>query len=114
MGYDNPKRFGLQSPNGAIMKISGNQLRAARSLLGLEQIELADKAGVGVNTIRRMEACSDDPIGGNESTRAKVTEALQNLGVEFTNGDQPGVRMKSHVSKRRSSRKVNPKEREHG
>jgi predicted transcriptional regulator len=86
------------------MKISGNQLRAARSLLGLEQIELADKAGVGVNTIRRMEACGDDPIGGNESTRAKITEALEKLGAEFTNGDQPGVRMKGRPPRRRSAR----------
>jgi ribosome-binding protein aMBF1 (putative translation factor) len=92
-------------PMGTMMKISGNQLRAARSLLGLEQIELADKAGVGVNTIRRMEACAADPIGGNESTRAKVTSALERLGAEFTNGDQPGVRMKGRAAKRRSSRR---------
>lgn len=76
------------------MKISGNQLKAARSLLGLEQINLADKASVGVNTIRRMEACGPDPVGGNESTQSKVTRALEALGAEFTNGDQPGVRLK--------------------
>lgn len=86
------------------MGISGNQLRAARSLLGLEQIELADKATVGVNTIRRMEACGAEPIGGNEATRAKVTKALEALGVEFTNGGQPGVRMKRRKTKRRQIR----------
>lgn len=86
------------------MNISGNQLRAARSLLGLEQIQLAEKADVGVNTIRRMEACGPDPIGGNEATRAKVTQALEKLGVEFTNSGQPGVRIKVRPARRRPVR----------
>jgi predicted transcriptional regulator len=76
-----------------MMKISGNQLRAARSLLGLEQIELANEACVGVNTIRRMEAYGVEPTDGRRSTRDSVQRALEKLGIEFTNGDSPGVRL---------------------
>lgn len=82
-----------------MMKISGNQLRAARSLLGLEQIDLATKAKVGVNTVRRMEASGAEPIGGIEKTKAKVTRALEALGAEFTNGDHPGVRLRRSKQK---------------
>jgi transcriptional regulator with XRE-family HTH domain len=84
------------------MEISGNQLRAARSLLGLEQIDLAAKAKVGVNTIRRMEANGSGALGGNESTRVKVIRSIESMGVEFTNGDQPGVRLKTAKWKSKS------------
>ena len=73
------------------MNFSGNQLRAARALLEIDQETLAKKAGVSDNTIRNMEARGADPVGGFASTRNKVREALARMGIEFTNGDTPGV-----------------------
>jgi transcriptional regulator with XRE-family HTH domain len=75
------------------MNFSGNQLRAARALLGLDQEALAEKVGVSDNTIRNMEACGSEPVGGFASTREKVREALEHQGIEFFNGDAPGVRL---------------------
>jgi transcriptional regulator with XRE-family HTH domain len=76
------------------MNFSGNQLRAARALLGLDQETLAERVGVSDNTIRNMEACGSEPIGGVASTREKVRQALESQGIEFFNGDAPGVRLR--------------------
>jgi transcriptional regulator with XRE-family HTH domain len=75
------------------MELTGNHLRAARALVGLDQERLSELSGVSVNTIRNMEACADQPIGGYASTRDKVQRALEDLGIEFTNGTSPGVRL---------------------
>jgi transcriptional regulator with XRE-family HTH domain len=80
------------------MNFSGNQLRAARALLGLDQEALAEKVGVSDNTIRNMEACGAEPVGGFASTRDKVREALQALGIEFLDGGEPGVRLRKDFS----------------
>jgi hypothetical protein len=74
------------------MILTGNHIKAARALGDLDQEGLADLAGVSINTIRNMEATGSKPVGGFESTRSKVQTALQNMGMEFTNGDSPGVR----------------------
>jgi DNA-binding XRE family transcriptional regulator len=74
------------------MILTGNHLKAARALGDLDQEALADLAGVSVNTVRNMEAAGSEPIGGFESTRLKVQIALEQIGMEFTNGDRPGVR----------------------
>jgi transcriptional regulator with XRE-family HTH domain len=76
------------------MTFSGNQLRAARALLGLDQETLAEEVGVSDNTIRNMEACGRKPVGGFASTREKVREGLERLGIQFSNGDEPAVRLR--------------------
>jgi hypothetical protein len=40
-----------------------------------------------------MEACGTAGIGGYASTREKVRTALEGIGIEFMNGDKPGVRL---------------------
>ena len=62
-------------------------------MLGLDQETLAERVGVSDNTIRNMEACGSEPVGGFASTREKVREALEHQGIEFFNGDAPGVRL---------------------
>lgn len=84
------------------MILTGNHIKAARALGDLDQEALAELAGVSVNTIRNMEATGSKPVGGFESTRAKVLAALENMGMEFTNGDTPGVR---YVKARKGKRK---------
>jgi predicted transcriptional regulator len=73
--------------------ITGRQLRAARVLVGLEQIELARSARVAIGTIRRMESF-DGEIGARTSTLSLVKKALEKTGIEFIDDDQPGVRLK--------------------
>ena len=44
--------------------ITGPQMRAARALLGLDQRQLAQAAGLSLPTIQRMES-SDGVVRGN-------------------------------------------------
>jgi transcriptional regulator with XRE-family HTH domain len=77
--------------------VTGRQIAAARTLAGINQDELADRANISVPTLRRMEA-SAGGAAGLPNNVAAVRTALEAAGVEFTNGGQPGVRMKLHPS----------------
>jgi transcriptional regulator with XRE-family HTH domain len=81
------------------MLIIGNQLKAARALAGIEQQELADAAKVHVNTIRKMEAKGRDEITSAADVLRRVQSALEAAGIEFTNGGQPGVRLRRTPAK---------------
>jgi transcriptional regulator with XRE-family HTH domain len=78
---------------GIYMDLTGNHVKAARALLGIDQEHLSELSGVSINTIRTQEASGDQPIAGYASTRDKVQRALEALGIEFTNGGAPGVRL---------------------
>jgi transcriptional regulator with XRE-family HTH domain len=86
--------------------ISAAQLRAARALLGLDQRELAGRAGLSVPTIQRMEA-SDGVIRGNVDSLVKLIEALDRAGIELiaegaaSQGSGRGVRLKYAAAPRR-------------
>jgi transcriptional regulator with XRE-family HTH domain len=67
------------------------QCRMARAALGWSTADLAREARVGANTINRFEAGQDARMSSVNKTRA----ALEAAGVEFMNGDAPGVRLKS-------------------
>jgi transcriptional regulator with XRE-family HTH domain len=79
--------------------LTAGQLRGARALLGIDQKDLADQAGVSVQTIQRMEA-SDDLVRGVVETLMKVVEALDRAGIELIGDEMPssgrgrGVRLK--------------------
>ena len=62
----------------------------ARAALGWGVRDLAERAGVTANTISRYENGAD-ALG---ETLAKIQRALEAGGIEFTNGDMPGVRLK--------------------
>src|ERR1700720_4369500 len=72
---------------------TGNQLKAARALAGVDQQQVADSAGVNVNTIRNMEARGAGPITSGAVTVHNVQVALEALGIEFLNHARPGVRL---------------------
>ena len=70
------------------------QIKAARALLGLNQDELAQAAGIGSATLKRVEAT--DQIRGAAGTIWKIEQALEKAGVEFIPagaGKGPGVRL---------------------
>ena len=86
--------------------ISAPQLRAARALLGIDQRQLADLAGLSVPTIQRMEA-SVGTVRGVVESLTKVVDALGRAGVELIgeharseNGGR-GVRLKEPGPPRR-------------
>jgi transcriptional regulator with XRE-family HTH domain len=62
--------------------ITAAQMRAARALAGIDQRELAQKSGLSVPTIQRMEA-SDDVIRGNVDSLMKLIAAIDAFGVEL-------------------------------
>jgi len=67
------------------------QCRAARGLLKWNQDELAAAAEVSEVTVRNFENERSSP---QRATLAMMRQALEAAGVEFTNGDQPGVRLR--------------------
>jgi transcriptional regulator with XRE-family HTH domain len=73
-------------------------MKAARALLGWDQRQLAEAAGVSLPTIQRMES-SDGTVRANVDTLVKVVEALQRAGLELigegqaSTGGGRGVRL---------------------
>jgi transcriptional regulator with XRE-family HTH domain len=66
------------------------QCRAARGLLNWSQGNLAKLSKVARATLAAFEAGMRTPY---PRTLEDIKRALEAAGVEFTNGDQPGVRM---------------------
>lgn len=62
--------------------ITASQMRAARALLGIDQRQLAESAGLSLPTIQRMEG-SEGQVRGNVESLVRVVEALERGGVEL-------------------------------
>lgn len=76
------------------MLTTGNQLRAARALVDMDQGTLAERAGLNVNTIGSMERRGAESLtSGLDKVRA-VMLVLETAGVEFLNHGSPGVRLR--------------------
>ena len=76
------------------------QLRAARGLLGWSQSKLAERAGLSLPTVKRVEI--DLGLRVSEEARNKLRRALESAGVEFIdeNGGGPGVRLRKRHQKK--------------
>lgn len=80
--------------------MSPEQSRAARGILGWSVRDLAEKAGVGVNTVSRFENSGE----AMHSTVTKMQAALETGGVTFIpaggyQGDGgPGVRRSAQAA----------------
>jgi predicted transcriptional regulator len=83
----------------SIVKLSIRQLKAARELVAWSQENLAEKSGVSLPTIQRLEAADGD-LGGRPATGEKIVAALEKAGVEFLDDGQ-GVRLKPPKTKRK-------------
>lgn len=83
--------------------ITAGQLRASRALLGIDQRQLAEAAGLSLPTIQRMEA-SNGVIRGNVDSLMKLVNALDALGIELISDNAisqsggRGVRLKRPAS----------------
>ena len=78
--------------------ITPEQSRAARGLLGWNQQDLADKAGVGIVTVHQLEAGATQP---RRATLEAIRRAFESADVEFIdeNGGGPGVRLRQRRRK---------------
>ena len=76
------------------MLTTGYQLAAARALIGLDQVKLAELVKLSANTIRSMESAKAGPIAGRATNVQAVQRALEGLGIEFLNHGEPGVRLR--------------------
>jgi hypothetical protein len=63
--------------------VSGEQIRAARAMVRVERDDLAARAGVSGETIKRLERTIGQ-VSGNPSTVDAVVGVLQSAGVAFT------------------------------
>ena len=72
------------------MHFVGEQVAAARKLLKMSQIELAAATGLTTRTLIKFEG------GGNvrPETVEAVREVLVARGIVFTNGGEPGVKLR--------------------
>jgi transcriptional regulator with XRE-family HTH domain len=79
----------------SIPKVSIRQIKAARALLGWSQEVMAERSGISIPTIKRLES-ADGELGGRPDTATKLIAALKGAGVEFIegNGDGSGVRLR--------------------
>jgi transcriptional regulator with XRE-family HTH domain len=73
------------------MSFTPAQCRAARALLNWSQATLAETSKVATKTVADFEREVRTPY---DRTIADIRRALEAAGVEFTNGGQPGVRLK--------------------
>jgi transcriptional regulator with XRE-family HTH domain len=68
-----------------------NQCRGARGLLNWTQAELAAESGVSGVTIRKFERGQS---ALRSATRRILEQTLEAAGITFTDGDEPGVKLR--------------------
>ena len=73
--------------------LTSDQIRAARALLRWSAQDLANKADIGISTVQRMENAKGVPSASGKNLEA-VQRTFERAGVEFTNSEAPGVRLR--------------------
>ena len=74
--------------------LTGEQIRMARSALKWSARELAERTGLAMKTIQRIEAIDGTP-SSYSSTLTDLKACFESAGIEFigTPDEGPGVRM---------------------
>jgi transcriptional regulator with XRE-family HTH domain len=73
------------------LTILPGQCRAARGLIGINQAQLANLASISRTTVIEFETSKRVP--GADFVQA-IQRALEAAGVAFTNGGEPGVKLR--------------------
>ena len=75
--------------------LTSAQIRAARALIRWSALELAERSGVGVTTVRRAELTANETKLTRVNDQA-IRRTLEEAGVEFIDaeGGGPGVRLR--------------------
>jgi transcriptional regulator with XRE-family HTH domain len=63
-------------------RLTGRQIAAARTLVGMTQPELAERANISTPTLKRIEAAVG-PAPGYPNNLAAIRAALEAAGVRF-------------------------------
>jgi transcriptional regulator with XRE-family HTH domain len=71
--------------------VTSAQIRAARGLLDWTVRDLAERSGVHRDTVSKIETGA---YAGVPATLEAIRRTLEYAGVEFTNGDAPGVKLR--------------------
>ena len=97
--YQTLKKIPLGSLYSFLDVITSEQIRAARALTRITVSQLSESAGVGVATIKRLEAVDGVPPA-QARTLSALQKALESAGVEFIGSpsENPGVRLKTKPS----------------
>ena len=83
----------------ACSMIFTEQIKAARALLHWDQVALAERAGLAISTVKKLEARTGLATG-NAETVWKLQRALEDAGIVFINEDDsggPGVRLRRRL-----------------
>jgi transcriptional regulator with XRE-family HTH domain len=72
------------------MQLTPAHSRGARGILKMTQEELAEAAGVGIQTVIGFEAGTRNL---QAATLFRIQAALEERGIVFSNGDSPGVKL---------------------
>jgi predicted transcriptional regulator len=75
------------------MMITSEQVRAARALLRWEQKDLERESKISIPSIKRLEGIRG-PLAAQARTVDAIVAAFERHGIEFTNGDAPGVKLR--------------------
>ncbi|QOZ73551.1 helix-turn-helix domain-containing protein [Bradyrhizobium arachidis] len=70
--------------------LTSEMVRAARALLRWEQADLAEKAGISLPTIKRLEK-EPGPIPGTRATAQAIETAFAKARIEFSYDRGEGV-----------------------
>ena len=70
------------------VEVTAGQLRAARGLLGWSQSDLARAAGVGRQTVARLELDEQTPL---VTTLNRLVAAVTLAGIRFVNDEERGL-----------------------
>ena len=91
----------IQKGSSEILLITIEQLRAARALLGWSQTQLAQRAGMSLPTVKRVEAENGPRV--SEEARQRLQQALESGGITFIdeNGGGPGVRLRKRLGSKK-------------
>ena len=89
--------------------ITGEQIRAARGLARLDQAELAERAGVSLETVKRLERLRG-PISAKTTTEAAIRSAFTALDVIFLEEDGHGCGVPFRLPRTARSRSTDPVE----
>jgi transcriptional regulator with XRE-family HTH domain len=78
------------------MPVTSAQIRMARAALNWTVRDLAEATGLHRNTINNIEV---GRYAGDPESLSVIETVLTRAGVEFTNGNRPGVRLRKGRSK---------------
>ena len=66
--------------------LTSSQIRAARGLLSISQLELSCKSGISIKTIQKME--TEGTENSNFSTIRKIKNYFENKNIKFISARQ--------------------------